>query len=224
MKQCLILILVVLGLAVSANADYYVAGDFNGWDAVGNLMTDNGDGTYAVTITGLVADSRHEFKVTIGDWSTAYPGDNSWLYADASGSVDITFNSNWVADGWKIEQYRIGESTDPGSWTLAGSFQGWNNAEGNMTPQGGGIYLFSQTLSAGEHWFKPVVTGTWDSIAENGRSGNTWNMYVNLASASVVNVYVDALNGVVKTEVVPEPATMTMLGLGSLLMAIRRRK
>jgi hypothetical protein len=223
-KFFMLMVLAVLGLAVSANADRYVAGDFNGWTSNGNLMTDNLDGTYSVSLTG-VSTGRHEFKITDGTWDWNYPGPNSWLYADASGNVAITFNTNTVSDGWKIEQNRIGLSFDPGTWTIAGSFQGWDNANlaTAMTSQGGGIYLFSQTFSAGEYWFKPVVTGSWDSIAENGRSVGTDNMYLNLASAEVVNIYVDALGGVVRTEVVPEPATMALLGLGYLFMARRKK-
>jgi hypothetical protein len=162
--------------------------------------------------------------VTQGTWDWSRPGANSWFYADEDGSITITYNSNWVSDGWKTEQDRIGLSTDPGAWTIAGSFQGWDNANPAtaMTPLGGGIYLFSQLFTAGEYWFKPVVTGTWDSIAENERSVGTWDMYVNLPVDSVLKVYVDSFGGVVRTEIVPEPTAMLLLGVGSLL-AIRRK-
>ena len=223
---CMFVVLIVMGLVVPVNADRYVAGDFNGWTSNGNLMTDNLDGTFSVSLSGIDV-GRHEFKITDGTWDWNYPGANSWLYTDAAGDITITFNTNTVSDGWKIEQYRIGLNTDPGSWTIAGSFQGWDNANPAtaMTSLGGGIYLFSQTLAAGEYWFKPVVTGTstWDSIAENGRSVGTDNMYLNLSSDSTVNIYVDALGGVVRTEVIPEPATMILLGIGSLFMARRRK-
>lgn len=225
MKKYALVILALLGLVVPVHAAYYVAGDFNGWNAAGNLMTDNMDGTHTVSLSGIGA-GRHEFKVTQGDWSWNYPGPNSWLFADASGNVTITFNTNTVSDGWSPAQYRLGLNTDPGSWTVAGSFQGWWNANPAtaMTAQGGGIYMLSQALTAGEYWFKPVVTGSWDSISEDGRNTNTNNMYLNLASDSVVNIYVDSFDGVVRTEIVPEPATMTLLALGALAALGRKKK
>jgi hypothetical protein len=223
----MLVVLAVAGLVTSANAAYYVAGDFNGWNPAGNAMTETvaGSGIWTVDLSNVAG--RHEFKVTIGDWSTNYPASNSWLYGDASGSVTVTFNTNIVSDGWDPAQYRIGLST-PLSWTIAGGFQGWDNANPAtaMTPMGGGLYMFSTTLPAGYYEFKPVVTGTWDSLAADGRTGNTANMSVTTtAGFEVVNFYVDDLNGAVRVEVVPEPATMSLLALGSLVLtSIRRRK
>jgi hypothetical protein len=196
-KSSTVLVLALMGLASSAFAAYYVAGGFNGWNPAGLLMTDNQDGTYTAVVSGLVAGSRHEFKVTDGTWTWSYPSPNSWFYADASGKITLTFNTNIVSDGWQPQQNRLGVSSDPGTWTIAGSFQGWNNTNPAtaMTSLGGDFYMFSQTLSAGSHQFKPVVTGTWDSIAADNRSVGTANMVLDLSSTQVVNIYVDALVG-----------------------------
>lgn len=202
-KSILILfVLVTMGVIVPVNADYYLAGDFNSWNAAGLLMTDNLDGTYSATVTGLAAGARYGFKVTNGTWDWNYPGANSWLYADEQGQVTVTFNTNTVSDGWEPAQNRIGLSVDPGTWTIAGNFQGWNNAnpETAMTSLGHGFYTYtipSGTLSPGAqpYSFKPVVTGTWDSISSDGRSESTADY--NVSSTEDIDIYVDALTGTI---------------------------
>jgi hypothetical protein len=224
MKKYLLVILALLGLAVPVNAAYYIAGDFNGWNAAGNLMTDNLDGTYSVSLSGIGA-GRHEFKVTQGDWSWNYPGPNSWLYADASGNIAITFNTNTVSDGWSPNQYRIGLNNPGVSWNIVGDLCGWNNADPlwTMTSMGGGMFMLSTTLNPGTYYWKSVITGTWDSLSWDNRSVNTANTELVVAATSVVNFYVDDLGGRVKAEIVPEPMTMALLGLGSLFLARRKK-
>jgi hypothetical protein len=194
------MVFAVLGLACPVQAAYYVAGTFNGWNAAGQMMTDNGDGTYTAKVAGLVPGSRHEFKITQGTWDWNYPPANSWLFADASGGVTITFNTNTVSDGWLPATNRIGLSTDPGNWTIAGSFQGWNNANPAtaMTPLGAGFYRLTQTLSPGTYYWKAVVTGSWDSICTDTRSVGTADATLNVTAGNEeVKFYVDALLGVV---------------------------
>ncbi len=222
-----LIVLVVIVLAAPVNAAYYVAGEFNGWDPAGQLMDDNLDGTYSATVTGLTAGSREEFKVTDGTWGVTYPGANSWLFADGSGEVTVTFNTNVVSDGWQTDQYRIGLNTDPGTWNIVGDLNGWNNNDASMvmTAQGGGIYaLTGQSFAAGTYWWKGVRSGTWDAIGANGRGTDASNMELTVAAGEPVDFYVNALDGTLKADVIPEPATMTLLGIGSLLLASVRRK
>jgi hypothetical protein len=251
----MLIVLAVVGLAVPASAaDYYLAGGWNGWGwssgsfVLGDLdpMTDNGDGTYSGTVTGLGAGARQEFKIYESEMETWYPGSNSWLFADGDGAVTVGFNTNVVSDGWLAAQNRIGLSTDPTTWTIAGSFLGagypdWNpsGAGMQMAAQGGGIYKLSLALptGGGPGWigdpdlntyaWKAVVTGSWDSICEDTRSVNTANALVVVSEGfEVVNFYVDAYTGVVKSEVVegvPEPTTIALLGLGGLALLRRKR-
>lgn len=218
-------VLAVVSLCVPVEAGYYLAGEFNGWNAGSDEMTDNGDGTYSLTITGLTDGQRGEFKVTQGNWDWSTPGPNSWYYADVLGEVTVTFTPTPVADGWSPTENRIAVSTDNGNWSVAGDFNGWNNSDAAsvMNDIGGGVYMLSLNLSAGDYYFKPVYFGTWDSLSADGRSENTGNMHVITAiGQETVNIYLDELNGAVKVDVVPEPATMGLLALGGLLL--RRRK
>ena len=196
----LTLLFVLLGCCSSSDAAYYVAGEFNGWNAGSDQMTDNGDGTYTFSITSQPTNQRQEFKITQGDWSWNVPSANSWYFTDSSGSVEITYTPGPVDDGWSPSENRIGVSTDPGTWTVAGAFQSWNNADPGtaMTHVVDGIYKYTATLTNGTQEFKPVVTGSWDSISSDARSINTANMLYSVAGDSEdIDIYVDAFNGVV---------------------------
>ena len=225
-RLSVVLLMCVIGLAAQADlvSQPYIVGDFNGWDPGAIQMNDDGGGLWSYTISGVGAGTYQQFKITDGTWGSTAPSSNSWYSADASGEVTITFNTNIVLDGWVTEQFRVGVSTEPGSWSLVGDFNGWNNADAAqaMADLGGGIYAITQTFVAGDYLLKPVKTGSWDGIGTDGRSIDAWNYNLSLASDSEVTVSVDAFGGVMKVDVVPEPATMALLGIGALL--IRRKK
>ena len=214
--------------AMAQLTPYYVAGDFNGWNAAGNVMTETspGDNIWQVSLT-LDASARHEFKVTEGDWSWSVPGSgNSWLLTDGAGNVTLTYNANTYADGWSPAQGRIGSSVDPGTWTAVGDWQSWNNTGNSMTSLGGGVYEFSATLAPNTYQYKAVDTGTWDAIGLDSRGVNAATLnFTTSAEDPTANFYVNALDGSIKVDVVPEPSTLMLVGAGLLgALALRRRK
>lgn len=233
MKKILITLascVVALGLQAQS---YFIAGDFNGWNAAGNAMTETslGSGVWQVTLN--MSTGRHEFKVTQGSWGTDVPTTgNSWLYTDGSGNVTLTFDANTHADSWAPAGGRIGVNVDPGAWTAVGDWQGWvnNNVATAMTSIGGGVYELSYLIgTAGSYSYKAVNTGTWDAIGSDSRSVNANNLGFTTTDANqTVNFYVNALSGAIKVEVmpVPEPSTLALCGLSGLatLFVIRRRR
>ena len=229
MKKLFIALLTAGALASSALAapppPYYVAGDFNGWNAAGNLMTETSAGSGIWQVSLNMSAGRHEFKITEGDWGWNFPGPNSWLYADSLGNISITYDANTYADGWSPTSQRIGESVDPGSWTAAGDFEGWNNAAGNMTPLGGGIYEYTLTTPGTWNW-KAVVTGTptWDSISWDNRSVGTANWQFTVPDGEKAILSVNAFAGTARVDIVPEPSTLALLGLAAGFCWLRRKQ
>ncbi len=211
-------------MAVPSLADYYVAGDFNGWNAAGNVMTDMGSGVWKVDLN--MTPGRHEFKVTIGDWSQNWPGSgNSWLFTDPAGNISITFNANDIQDGWRGNWGRMGLSVDPGTWTAVGDWQGWNNGDPAtaMAPLGGGIYQYQQALLPGWYQWKAVVTGSWDAIGDDFRGVNANTTWFEVTAENPIAVFeVNALDGIERVYTIPEPASLLLATLGGL--ALRRRR
>ena len=228
MKNRLVVFFVVVAASVStlsAKAQtYYVAGDFNGWSATGNVMTQLTAGVWQVALTNLSA-GQHKFKITDGNWSDpAYPtnasGYNSWLFPDSNGNATVTFNTNAVSDGWYGKVHRIGVNNDPPTWVAVGNWQGWNatNPATAMSSIGGGVYTFTTNLPPGAYQYQAVLNGAsigtndWWAIGVDYRSDGASSLLFTNASAGLVqyNFYVNPAVGII-TVSNPPPACTYML-------------
>lgn len=225
MKKLVVALLTAGAFTLSVSADYYVGGDFNGWNAAGNIMTDLGGGIWQVNLTGV--GGRHEFKVSIGDWSQNWPGSgNSWFLGDGVGNVTLTFNANDIQDGWRGNWGRLGTSTDPGTWTAVGDWQGWNNSGNSMTALGGGVYRYQQALAPGWYQWKAVVTASWDAIGDDFRGINANTTWFEVTAALPIAVFeVNALAGIERVYMIPEPSALNFLGAAlAAWVCLRRRQ
>lgn len=237
MKTLLSALAVVVLIAAPAHADFFSPGTPNGWDFnVGMTETFAGSGIWEYSWTGQAANNRELFDILSegGNWdSKVHPAGNQWAYSDGSGAGTLILDTNTYNDGWLPDTNRVKVTNEPNTnWTAAGSFQSqvaggdWDNtnAATAMTDQGGGIFKFEATLAPGDYAWKPVVTGSWDSISTNSRNVNSDNInFTTDATNNHVEMWVDVLNGTVKTVITPEPATLALLGFGALALIRRRR-
>jgi hypothetical protein len=214
--------------ALAQNTPFYIAGDFNGWNASGDLMTQISPGIWQATIPDV--GGRHEFKVTEGDWNWSFPASssgNSWFYGDANGNITITYDVNTYSDGWSAASGRIGVSVDPGTWTAVGDWEGWNNANPatQMTAIGGGIYDLSYAIATpGTYQYKAVDTGSWDAIGSDARCVNASTLsFTTLLPNQTVDFEVNALVGDIMV-VVPEPTSLALGVFGLGLCYLQRRR
>ena len=94
------------------NTKFYITGNgvFGEWDAAnaGGVMTNNGDGTFTVTFTGVEAGS-YQYKVTAGNW------DQSWGdWATESGNYELTVDKKSdVTFTWDLNNYTVSVTQTP---------------------------------------------------------------------------------------------------------------
>jgi len=206
-------------LAAPALADYYVAGDFNGWNPAGTPMVEGPPGTWSALITG--APGRHEWKVTIGDWSQSWPGDNA--RADfGDGTITLYFYPGAHADGWFPLENRVGyQDLGIHGWEVMGSFNGWTEPVVQLTPMGGGLYQGDYIVpDPGTYWFKFRRIGDWD-ISIGYDFSNYWHdiQWTTNQPNELMRFMLDLPHG--RWTVIPEPASLLGLLLGAALL--RRR-
>ena len=170
--------------------NYYVAGTMNGWaaNAEGYGMTDNGDGTYSLTIT--LTAGNHSLKVTDGTW------DNSWtaaegseylagdgnlsFYVSADSEVTVTFDGSVVTVSGSKVTAKVPEALVVDKVVIAGGlpkdstddlgemFNGLTWAVGaeitvnNLYDNEDGIYEITfNRVMAGTYEFKFVINDNW---------------------------------------------------------------
>lgn len=223
-KMVAVAALVLMAMPSLTMAGWDVRGEMNGWGQT--AMTDNFDGTFTASFSGLSASTVMKYKVDEnppGDWSNAFPSQDWFTKTDGAGDLSITFDTNVIGDGWSPASNRV-YSPDTGlDWEVLGDFTGWDGAPVAAVAQGGGLYSVDITIaSAGAHQYKFRAPGDWGrQVGDFTGSSN-----IEFSSANPNETYrfeLDIPNGRWRQSLIPEPATLALLGLGAVAVVRRRR-
>ncbi|WP_337873482.1 choice-of-anchor X domain-containing protein, partial [Ignavibacterium sp.] len=222
MKNSIFALFIIL-LSLSANSQsYYVAGSFQGWDPGSTILYDDGtngdltanDGIHSRAVS-IAAPGNYEWKVTVGNWSQAWPQSNSWFETTAANQIVLfTFNANLMGDPWIPNQYIVNANDIvAGNLVLVGSFQSelgepggdWvNNSTVTVLHDDGlngdlaandGIYSYQAIFPAGTWEGKIVKSGSWNGWGTDGRSINALNLFFATTENQHLYFYADMNTG-----------------------------
>jgi len=205
----------LLGVSVS-QAQWYLAGDFQGWVNNSTPMTAGPNaGEFSYTITGGTAGAYGNAKVTDGTWNNTWPSQNLKFLYDTTGSATIHFWPGTTIDGWTPIANRVGYD-DPNNdlgWGMAGDLNGYDGTQALLLSIGNGVYsnniVFPTAGSGGFKFQSPA--GSWNNIyfgSDFGNNGNNGN-YTTTTTPQTLPVVLDLPNGryVICTPVPVPPPT-----------------
>tara|TARA_R110002111_G_scaffold133649_1_gene199603 strand:+ start:59 stop:817 length:759 start_codon:yes stop_codon:yes gene_type:complete len=241
-------IIAALAIASPSYATMYVAGELQteqgdaaDWDVANTslIMSESG-GIHTVVANNLLNGTPYDFKVV--DDEGAPPvvwGDHEvtpnqlTVIGDADGSVTISVDTGVVNN---IGEFATWIEFDDSPLQVVGDFMDeaggagdWNPADPAflMTSQGAGYYTFDAVISTpGIYQFKATFGAGWDDqVGTEGFSNNAITKGFETTSANeAITMYVDLASRELGVNVVPEPVSLAVMGLGSLALLGRTRK
>lgn len=235
-------------LVALTHAGLYVVGDLQteqgdpaDWDPPNSslLMADQGGGVFTYSAANLLNGTPYEFKV-IDDLGAPPPAwgnpevvnVNTRAYGDADGiaiiSVDTSQDNSSGGKVTWINSDAVPLQVVGNFMVQAGGASDWNNNDAafNMSAQGGGYYTIDLAIgTAGNYEFKTIIEpGSWDhQVGADGFNNNASTYAFSTTSANeAITMYVDTANGAIG--VIPEPATIGLVGMAGLSLLIARRR
>ena len=222
-KRGLIALAVVAALPAAASADpWFLRGDFNGW-GTDDQMSEVSSGHYQATVTGLTDGTTYEFKVADADWNSEWPSSNARIRAGSSGELTVNLWFDADGDGWSPAGTRVGYEDLGYTWEIMGSFNDWAEPVVTLTHLGDGVHQGQIVVAdPDDYWFKFRNAGDWDvAVGDNFGSGAGDIPYTTTTANETVIFTLDLPGG--RFNVVPEPGSLALLGLGGLMLLRRRR-
>ncbi len=222
-KRGLMALAVAVSLPAAAVADpWFVRGDFNGW-SLDDQMTEVAPGHYQATVTGLTDGATYEFKVADEDWTADWPGSNARIRADASGELTVNLWLDPPADGWLPAGTRVGYEDLGFDWEVMGTPNDWAEGLVTLTDLGDGLHQGQIVVAdPGEHFFKLRHVDDWDVSVGLDFGMFADNIPFTTSTANETVIFTLDLPGG-RVNVVPEPGSLALLGLGGLMLLRRRR-